>query len=434
MAYPKSNLWVRVAWLAFLMSSGLAGKVPASFIFGDSLTDVGNNNYLTLGFAKSNYPWYGIDFNGGVPTGRFTNGRTIGDIISEKMGAPSPPAYLSLSANDDAMLAGVNYASGGAGILNETGFYFIQKLSFDTQIEYFGATRHALTKKIGAAAAEKLISEALCFVGIGSNDYINNFLLSYSVDAQLYAPEQFIDLLIVNLRRQLTKIHEIGARKIIFNGLAPMGCIPSQRLKSGECREEVNAWAGKFNGVVKKLLGELNSQLPGVKITFADTYSIVMKLIQNPQAYGFNVSDAPCCNIDTTFGQFCLPNSKLCSDRSKYVFWDAFHPTDAANEVIAEILISEPDVLQYRRPSKPASPPPSRTPSPSPGPVADAKTPPPAAHARALAAIDNEAASNAEETFLLASQGTPAFRFSFSLIWRTFVLLHCLTIIIGKCV
>lgn len=52
-----------------------------TFVFGDSLTEVGNNNYLQYSLAKSNYPWYGIDFLGGKSTGRFTNGRTIGDII-----------------------------------------------------------------------------------------------------------------------------------------------------------------------------------------------------------------------------------------------------------------------------------------------------------------------------------------------------------------
>ena len=42
-----------------------------------------------------------------------------------KLGIPSPPAYLSISPTDDAILKGVNYASGGAGILNDTGLYFV---------------------------------------------------------------------------------------------------------------------------------------------------------------------------------------------------------------------------------------------------------------------------------------------------------------------
>lgn len=46
-------------------------------------------------------------------------------IAASKLGIESPPPYLSLSNNDDAILRGVNYASGGAGILNDTGLYFV---------------------------------------------------------------------------------------------------------------------------------------------------------------------------------------------------------------------------------------------------------------------------------------------------------------------
>lgn len=42
-----------------------------------------------------------------------------------KLGGPSPPPFMSVSMNDEAILGGVNYASGGAGILNETGAYFV---------------------------------------------------------------------------------------------------------------------------------------------------------------------------------------------------------------------------------------------------------------------------------------------------------------------
>lgn len=62
-------------------SSTASAAPPVTFVFGDSLTEVGNNNYLQYSLAKSNYPWYGVDYVGGQPTGRFTNGRTIGDII-----------------------------------------------------------------------------------------------------------------------------------------------------------------------------------------------------------------------------------------------------------------------------------------------------------------------------------------------------------------
>lgn len=54
--------------------------VPASFVFGDSLADPGNNNYITT-LSKANSPPNGIDFLGGKATGRYCNGRTTVDIV-----------------------------------------------------------------------------------------------------------------------------------------------------------------------------------------------------------------------------------------------------------------------------------------------------------------------------------------------------------------
>lgn len=58
-----------------------APQVPCYFIFGDSLVDNGNNNFI-VSMARANYPPYGIDFAGG-PTGRFSNGLTTVDVIGK---------------------------------------------------------------------------------------------------------------------------------------------------------------------------------------------------------------------------------------------------------------------------------------------------------------------------------------------------------------
>lgn len=58
-----------------------AALFPAMFIFGDSLVDIGNNNYVTLSLAKANMPPNGIDFPTGTATGRFCNGRTSFDVL-----------------------------------------------------------------------------------------------------------------------------------------------------------------------------------------------------------------------------------------------------------------------------------------------------------------------------------------------------------------
>ncbi|XP_075086255.1 GDSL esterase/lipase At4g16230-like [Nicotiana tabacum] len=100
----------------------LAENVPANFVFGDSLVDVGNNNYIAS-LSKANFFPNGIDFGG--PTGRYTNGRTIVDILgSEEVGFNLTPPYLAPTTSGPVVLQGVNYASGGGGILNESGQIF----------------------------------------------------------------------------------------------------------------------------------------------------------------------------------------------------------------------------------------------------------------------------------------------------------------------
>lgn len=55
----------------------------AFFVFGDSLVDSGNNNYLFTS-ARADSPPYGIDYPTHRATGRFSNGLNIPDIISTK--------------------------------------------------------------------------------------------------------------------------------------------------------------------------------------------------------------------------------------------------------------------------------------------------------------------------------------------------------------
>ncbi|KAE8672081.1 putative GDSL-like Lipase/Acylhydrolase superfamily protein [Hibiscus syriacus] len=93
-------------------------QVPCYFIFGDSLSDTGNNNKLATS-GKVNYPPYGIDFPRG-PTGRFTDGRTMHDFIVKRLGFEDyMPSFAEFEGKN--ILNSVNYASGAAGILDTTG-------------------------------------------------------------------------------------------------------------------------------------------------------------------------------------------------------------------------------------------------------------------------------------------------------------------------
>ncbi|KAF5734689.1 GDSL esterase/lipase [Tripterygium wilfordii] len=323
---------------------GCHGKI-VQFIFGDSLSDVGNNRYLTRSLAQASLPWYGIDFGNGLPNGRFSNGRTVADIIGDQTGLPRPPAFLDPSLSEDVILEnGVNYASGGGGILNETGGLFIQRFSLNKQIELFQGTQELIKSKIGEDSAAKFFQEARYVVALGSNDFINNYLMPVYSDSWNYNDQTFIDYLMETLQGQLKLLHRSGARELMVFGLGPMGCIPLQRVlsTSGDCQDRTNKLALSFNKETSKLVNNLSAQLANASYKFGDAYDVVSDVISNPHKYGFNNSDSPCCS----FGRIrpaltCVPASILCKDRSKYVFWDEYHPSDSANELIAKELIKK---------------------------------------------------------------------------------------------
>ena len=119
----------------------------ALFVFGDSLYDPGNNNYISTTNTdfQANFWPYGESFFS-QPTGRFCDGRLIPDFIckitlnfyinilthlcrhpklykfnyllGEYAGLPLIPPYLQPGKHQ--FVYGANFASGGAGALDET--------------------------------------------------------------------------------------------------------------------------------------------------------------------------------------------------------------------------------------------------------------------------------------------------------------------------
>ncbi|XP_074565765.1 GDSL esterase/lipase At1g74460 [Curcuma longa] len=340
----KSSIAIILA-LVFGVANRQCSCAVVQFIFGDSLSDVGNNEYLTKSLARAALPWYGIDLGSGMPNGRFTNGRTVADIIGDKLGLPRPPAFLDPSLDEDTILNnGVNYASGGGGILNDTSSHFIQRFSLYKQIELFQGTQELIRRKIGTQAANDFFNQSRYVVALGSNDFINNYLLPVYAESWSYNGDTFIDHLMTTLEAQLKLLHSLGARQLTFFGLGPMGCIPLQRFltSTGSCQESTNKLAQNFNKASANLLDNLSNSLPNATFKFGDAYDAFQSLIDRPYLYGFNNSHAPCCTLGRIRPTLtCTPLSTLCTDRSEYVFWDEYHPTDKANELIADEIIKK---------------------------------------------------------------------------------------------
>ncbi|PRQ39459.1 putative triacylglycerol lipase [Rosa chinensis] len=164
--------------------------------------------------------------------------------------------------------------------------------------------------------AIKLLRSALFSVTIGSNDFINNYLAPVISEAER------------KLRLQITDLFwEVN------------------QADPESCSEFSNQLAQSFNGKLRILVPELNKNLPGVNFVYADIHSIVEDIIETTYhmgRLGFENTNPACCRVAGRYGGLipCGPQpSKVCVDRSKYMFWDPYHPSDASNTIIARRLL-----------------------------------------------------------------------------------------------
>ncbi|XWS12297.1 hypothetical protein CRYUN_Cryun37aG0077300 [Craigia yunnanensis] len=332
-------IFVMYQILAIHYSSGIccsAQNVSAVFIFGDSLVDVGNNYYVNT-LAMPTFP-NGIDFVNGTPSGRYTNARTFADIIEEELGLKNfTPPYLNPNTTGDVVLKGVNYASSGSGILNSTaGVVIGAPICMDEQINNFAKTRQYIISRIGATAAQGLLTQALYLVAIGANDI-------FSEEAST-SHDSYLDNLISKFKSQLTALYDLDARKIIVTNVPMVGCTPFERdvHSSGDaCVDFLNDLAKLYNIGLKSLLPELTTNLTGSTFVYADAYAMFEDILQNYKSYGFENAKFACCQVVGEHGGLvpCGSFSRVCPDRTKYVFWDPFHPTESANLIMAKTVV-----------------------------------------------------------------------------------------------
>ncbi|KAI9165180.1 hypothetical protein LWI28_009291 [Acer negundo] len=237
---------------------------------------------------------------------------------------------------------GVNYASAAAGILDESGKLLGERFNLRQQVENFRSTVGQLKKQMDETKMEEYLAKSLIIMNLGSNDYINNYLIpSFYNSSSKYNPIQYALLLITQYTTNIMELHNLGARKFLLAAIGPLGCMPNQlatRLAPpGKCVSFVNDMVEEFNKGLLSLVHQLNTNHTTSTFVFVNTYAAFTDILNNPDFYGFSVTDRGCCGIGRNKGQItCLPFSIPCLNRDEFIFWDAYHPTQAFNQIIAE--------------------------------------------------------------------------------------------------
>ncbi|CAA0834421.1 GDSL esterase/lipase [Striga hermonthica] len=329
-----------------LLQPGLTSASPnitAVFAFGDSILDPGNNNHIPTVFRSNHLP-YGLDFPGRIPTGRFSDGKLPMDLIVDHLGIKDLlPAYLDPALNDSGLLTGASFASAGMGLDDLTAAE-AHVLTMNAQLGYFKQALGRMTSAVGREEAGRVVGNAVFVVGAGTNDMLYNFYLLPVRRGMTVSCYQ--DLLLTNLKNAITRLHGMGARRVAVIGLPPVGCLPVQVMVGSlspsphmfkrVCVDKQNSDSQAYNTKLQGMLSRLGQTLPGSRIAYVDIYNPIMDMINSPAAYGFERTLDGCCGVGSIeMGPLCNELVHTCRDPSKYIFWDAAHPTQAAYTVLS---------------------------------------------------------------------------------------------------
>ncbi|MED6148276.1 hypothetical protein PIB30_051622 [Stylosanthes scabra] len=336
-----------VAIMFGIAAAGANGKFPALFAFGDSILDTGNNNNLRT-LTKSNFPPNGRNFIGGQPTGRFSDGKVLSDVIAAALGIKDTlPPYLDPKLRNEELSTGVCFASAGSGKDDLTSD-MQGVLRQWAQLQNFKEYITRLKAVVGEERANNITSNALYLISAGNNDIAITYssTIKRNIPFPLYASQ-----LVASASHFIKQLYEIGARKVWVLSTLPLGCLPGGRTAGGGplrlCADIANGQAQLFNARLASAVTSLQRTLPASSLQFLDVYTPLLNTIQNPSTAGFsNVANGCCGRGQTEMATTCTLLVGSCPNPKSYVFWDAGHPTRRAYEVIAEAILSNTTYLR----------------------------------------------------------------------------------------
>lgn len=327
-------------------AQALNKSVPAIFVFGDSTSDPGNNNFIYTPF-KGNFLPYGQDFANHVPTGRFTNGRLSNDYIAEYVGVKDyVPPYLDPNLNMQDLMTGVSFASAGSGFDPLTP-QISNVISLSTQLEYFKEYKTRMAAEIGVEKTEQMIQNSLFIVSAGTNDFIVNYF-TLPIRRKNYTVPAYTDFCLQRSQLFMQELLDLGARRIGVAGLPPMGCLPivitlysNNAFKNRGCVQRFSDIAQIYNQKLQAQLNSLHEKRTdlGLRIGYFDVYKIVYDMTTQTHNYGFEEVYSGCCGTGLLEASIsCNPRSYVCPDTSKYLYWDSIHPTEKAYSIISKAI------------------------------------------------------------------------------------------------
>ena len=229
------------------------------------------------------------------------------EAIAESLELPESESFLE---------GGSNYAFGGAQTgEGSTEFGLVEDLPATFEVPNIG-------QQVDLYLSGQTPTETdLFYVYGGGNDFIDPLLRGEA----LPTAEEIVG----NITSDLNELVEAGAQTFIVPNLPPLGEIPLFN-EQPEATAILNNATDEFNQLLDTELDAIASELD-VTIIEPDINSIATEIQNNPADFGLtNTTDAV---FDTT-------NLSLAGNPEEFFYWDTFHPTATATDIIAQEVLN----------------------------------------------------------------------------------------------
>ena len=246
------------------------------FVYGDSLSDLGNI-YAASGHTIPQSPPYYM--------GRFSNGPLAVEYLAKTLNTPL-----------------TSFAWGGA----TTGIGNSGDSGSQTNVGMHGLPGMLPEVAGSLSAVAPFAKTSLFVVWGGPDDYLTGGTVSQGVADILFMVGQ---------------LQSVGATHILVPGMPDLGLTPFYLAQGSTKAALATAFSLAFDQA-------LQHGLPN-GVTYYDTFGFMNLVVSHPGAFGFtNVTD-PCLVALTP----CSPKIQV---QNQYLFWDDLHPTTAADQLLAE--------------------------------------------------------------------------------------------------
>jgi phospholipase/lecithinase/hemolysin len=289
-----------------------AGPYSGLYVFGDSLSDAGNDFQITAGAVPS-----ALYYTDGSTNGRFTNGKTYADRLAAGLGVSLTPSVLG----------GTDYAYGGARTnYVSSGLVPYGALSFNQQISAYGSSH---------ASAD---AGALYVLWIGANDLSD--AIPQAAAGNPTAINDAITTATLGIGAAIQDLSSRGARHFLIPNMPDLSLTPQVRsYGSGQLSALAQSASQAFNVALEGTLDQ--AAFGTLDLRQFDVYAAQTSITNNPSAYGFNNVTTACYTGDVNG----LPVSggpplSVCATPGTYMYWDYEHPTDALHAQLGEMALA----------------------------------------------------------------------------------------------